>query len=197
MDLRAKAFFRPYVIDGKEIAKVVIYANGQVLLECGSWLEIKGGYYSKDVSYIGEIGRDDISNRRKEDLDRKEHFVTGPNNKERTLYLYAPLLGWDGSPPNVVKQEYEESYHYYHTLNLTMTLEADAQPTAVVVKGKVGSVVEKSYVRESRLVAQKPLYSSTLMLDSYELRKVVKLTNEEFAEYMADVNRLREIRGES
>jgi hypothetical protein len=116
---RNASWFRPYIVDGKEIKRICIYKDGEILYRSFSgWLE----HNKSDVIALDLVG--DVKRATKENLSRKDNYLLKFSDDKNgfyqtgyTLYVYADCKKID----EIIDWEDEESIHYFTRYELSLS----------------------------------------------------------------------------
>lgn len=94
---RSEKWYRPYMVDGKEIENIIIYKNGEIIIHIRhGWIEeVKENFKSKYNGDLIEISFDGpVKRANKLNLNRKDNFIFKQKTETsihdgRNLYIYA------------------------------------------------------------------------------------------------------------
>lgn len=120
---RSAAWYRPYVVNGKDLERIVIYKDGEILIKTRSgWLEeVDQDYKSKyngdllEISFGGSVKRANKLN-----LNRKDNFIFKMKDQYSihdgyTLFIYADNIfsSYKELPKKYDLNEKHKEYYLY------------------------------------------------------------------------------------
>lgn len=116
---RSASWFRPYNVDGKELKRICIYKDGEILFSvCRGWLE----HNQNDVISLTLNG--DIKRATKENLSRKDNYFLKFNDDKAgyfqtgyALYVHSDIKKLD----EVLDWEDDNQAHYYTRYELPLS----------------------------------------------------------------------------
>lgn len=116
---RSASWFRPYKVDGKELKRICIYKDGEILFSVyRGWLE----HNQNDVISLTLNG--DVKRATKENLSRKDNYVLKFNDDKSgywqtgyTLYIHSDIKKLD----EVLDWEDDNQTHYYTRYELPLS----------------------------------------------------------------------------
>lgn len=143
--LRRSPLIKSYEIQGKKIAAIVFFRNGEIILE------VNRGYLeatrktaptlpAEDVQWIDALDPESVKLRRKLDLNRAEHFIIKENKKTAfledgyTLYLCAAVGFQFVGAPFEFKAMETATHVYYHTgIDVTACWNGETEPRTITI----------------------------------------------------------------